>query len=169
MGITYQSAVLFVEDIARSRQFYEGVLGQTVDMDFGPNVGYKGGFAIWQIDAVNQVIFGAPDHVSAPLGHNNVELYFEADDLATVSETLARAGVPFVQPIHEQPWGQRALRVADPDGHIIEFAEPMPVVIKRMLEGGATVEAIAERSSMPLAEVQYIAEHGEFPAPAAAE
>ena len=163
MSISFQSAVLFVQDIAQSRQFYEGLLGQTVEMDFGANVGYHGGFAIWQIDSVNQVVFGKPDHLTGLQGQNNVELYFETVDLDGVNQALSAAGVPIVQALHEQPWGQRALRVHDPDQHIVEIAEPMAISIKRMLDAGQSVSAVAERTAMPLAVVQYVADHGEFP------
>jgi catechol 2,3-dioxygenase-like lactoylglutathione lyase family enzyme len=64
MGITYQSSVMFVQDIAASRRFYEDLLGQEVDMDFGPNVGFKGGFALWQVDHAFQMIYEhAPERI----------------------------------------------------------------------------------------------------------
>lgn len=163
MSIKYKSAVLFVQDIARSRQFYEGVLGQTVEMDFGANVGYLGGFAIWQIDSVNDVVFGQPDHCIGPQGNDNVELYFETTDLDGVNAALAAAGVPVLQPLHEQPWGQRALRITDPDRHIVEIGEPMTATIKRLLDTGQSVATIAARTAMPLEVVQYVVDNGTFP------
>ena len=57
MTIQFQTAVLFVQDIEASRNFYEKLLGQEVEMDFGPNVSFKGGFAIWQIEHAAQMIF----------------------------------------------------------------------------------------------------------------
>jgi catechol 2,3-dioxygenase-like lactoylglutathione lyase family enzyme len=41
MNITYQGSVIFVQDIAASRHFYEDLLGQQVDIDFGPSIGFK--------------------------------------------------------------------------------------------------------------------------------
>jgi hypothetical protein len=49
-------------------------------------------------------------------------------------------------------------RVYDPDGHIVEIGEPMPVVIHRFLAQGMSAEEAAERTSMPLEIVQKIAE-----------
>jgi hypothetical protein len=60
--------------------------------------------------------------------------------------------------LREQPWGQRVFRVYDPDGHIVEIGEPMPVVIQRFLAQGMSAEEAAERTSMPLEIVQKIAE-----------
>ena len=48
MDIRYVSAVLFVKDIAVSRRFYEGIFEQKVDTDFGKNVGYTSGLALWE-------------------------------------------------------------------------------------------------------------------------
>ncbi len=50
MSATFQSTVLFVRDVQVSRQFYEGLLGMQVRMDFGLNVGYAGGLAIWDAE-----------------------------------------------------------------------------------------------------------------------
>jgi catechol 2,3-dioxygenase-like lactoylglutathione lyase family enzyme len=47
MTLTYQSSVLFVQDIAASRRFYQELLGQAVEMDFGSSVDFYGGFTLW--------------------------------------------------------------------------------------------------------------------------
>jgi len=161
MGITFQSPVLLVRDIAASRRFYEGLLEQKVEIDHGLYVEFGAGFALWDVAQATHVIYGQPAEDKAPLGRRNFELHFETEDLADVSAALAEAGVDFVHSVVEQPWGQRVLRVYDPDQHIVEFAEPMPAVIKRILNEGLTVEALTERTSMPLEIVQRIAQAGE--------
>ena len=158
MPIQFLSSVLFVQDVEASRNFYEKLLGQEVEMDFGPNVGFKGGFAIWQIDHASQMIFERPANGTDQLGRKNFELYFEAVDLDAVLGRLTDAGVSMVHPIREHPWGQCVFRVYDPDGHIVEVGEPMPVVIQRFLAQGMTPEAVAERTSMPLEIVRQVAE-----------
>ena len=164
MTIQYQSSVLFVRDIQASRRFYEDALGQKVLMDHGPNVVYKGGFAIWQVDHAFQMIFEHAPDGTEPLGRQNFELYFEAVDLDAVGTRLSNAGVEMVHPVREHPWAQRALRVYDPDGHIVEIGEPMSAVIPRFLAQGLTPEAVAERTSMPLPIVQQIAAQKGAPA-----
>jgi catechol 2,3-dioxygenase-like lactoylglutathione lyase family enzyme len=158
MTIQYQTAVLFVQDIEASRNFYENLLGQEVEMDFGPNVSFKGGFAIWQIEHAAQMIFERPVNGEGQLGRKNFELYFEAADLDAVWKRLTAAGVATVHPLREHPWGQCVFLVYDLDGHIVEIGEPMPVVIQRFLGQGMTPEAVAERTSMPLEIVRQIAE-----------
>jgi hypothetical protein len=120
-------------------------------------VGFKGGFAIWQVDHAFQMIFECPPEESEQLGGNNFELYFEAADLDTVWARLSDGDVQIAHPMREQPWGQRVVRIYDPDGHVVEIGEPMPAVILRFLSQGMTAEEIAGRTSMPLEIVQQIA------------
>ena len=42
----YVCSLIVVEDIQRSRDFYERILKQKVKYDFGENVTFEGGFAI---------------------------------------------------------------------------------------------------------------------------
>jgi catechol 2,3-dioxygenase-like lactoylglutathione lyase family enzyme len=157
MDITFQSAVIFVQDIDTSRRFYEGLLGQQVLMDHGPNVGFAGGFAIWQADHARQIMGQQPPDEPGPLGRGNLELYFETGDIESTVARLVDADMPLVHPLHEQPWGQRVIRVYDPDGHIVEIGEPMPAVVGRFLEQGLSVDEVAQRTSMPLEIVQQMA------------
>ena len=58
--------------------------------------------------------------------------------------------ISYVHPVHQQPWGQRAMRFYDPDGHIIEVGETMPSVVRRFLAQGLTLEEVAQRMDVPL-------------------
>jgi len=150
MTVRYQSAVLFVADIGRAKAFYVDVLGQQVLMDHGPNVGFVGGFALWQADAVEQVASVQTGVNDQPLGRDNLELYFEADDLVEMVMRLQERDVALVHPLLEQPWGQRTIRCYDPDGHIVEVGEPMPAVVRRLQGAGMGVEEIAGKTAMPV-------------------
>jgi catechol 2,3-dioxygenase-like lactoylglutathione lyase family enzyme len=152
----FQAFVVFVKDVKASRDFYEGLLGQKVMMDHGPNVGFEGGFAIWEVNHAFEIVYQRQPESGDPLGRENFELYFEAADIDVVWQQLSDARVDVVHPIREQPWGQRVFRVHDPDGHVVEIGEPMPVVIMRYSEQGMDQAAIAERTSMPLEVVEMI-------------
>jgi catechol 2,3-dioxygenase-like lactoylglutathione lyase family enzyme len=156
MHAHYCSAVLFVKEMAASRRFYEELLGRQVEMDFGVNVGYVGGLALWEHAAALDVMFHRKPEGEARLGRENLELYFEIDDLDAALQAFTAAGVSLVHPIIEQPWGQRALRVYDPDGHIVEVAERMPVVVHRLAASGMDAEAIRARTGMPLPVVEQM-------------
>jgi catechol 2,3-dioxygenase-like lactoylglutathione lyase family enzyme len=164
VDLQFRSSVILVRDVQTSRRFYEGLLGQVVAMDHGENAAYDGGFSIWDREYAWGVIHGQPpEEVSGShgecghrgfghggFGHEACELYFKAGDLDAVAGRLAEAGALFVHPIREQPWGQRVLRVRDPDGFIVEIGESMSATIQRYLRGGLTPEQTAARTSMPL-------------------
>ena len=156
MNARYCSAVLFVKDMAASRHFYEQLLGQQVDMDFGANVGYVGGLSLWEESSALDVMFHRKPEGEARLGRENLETYFEIEDLDAMLQALTADGVALVHPIIEQPWGQRALRAYDPDGHIVEVAEPMIVVLRRFVASGMDVEAIHARTWMPIPAIEQM-------------
>jgi catechol 2,3-dioxygenase-like lactoylglutathione lyase family enzyme/RimJ/RimL family protein N-acetyltransferase len=157
MNIKFISSILFVEDIKISRQFYEGVLGQTVDIDFGVNVSYTSGFSLWQRDHAWGVIFGAKQPGSNPACQPEVELGFETAHIDEAIRCLDAAGVKYEHPLIEQPWGQRTVRFYDPDQHLIELGELMSVVIARFLSQGLSIEQAAQRTGMPLEIVRQTA------------
>jgi catechol 2,3-dioxygenase-like lactoylglutathione lyase family enzyme len=151
----FHSVVLLVEDIERSKRFYGGVLGQKVVMDFGRNVGFEGGLAIWErAYALNLMFQGKTEGVK--IGGNNAEIYFETGDVDALYKRLTGEGVQVIHPIVEQPWGQRVFRIYDPDGHIIEFAESMASVVLRLAKNGFTPEEINKKSLMPLAFIKTV-------------
>ena len=49
MDLKTCSTALFVKDIETSKKFYIDLLGLSIDLDFGKNVIFKNGFAIWEI------------------------------------------------------------------------------------------------------------------------
>ena len=79
----YRSVVLLVNDIRKSKNFYRDILGQKVMMDFGKNVGFEGGLAIWEKDYALNLIFQEKTQ-NIQVGTNNAEIYFEFDDLKSL-------------------------------------------------------------------------------------
>jgi catechol 2,3-dioxygenase-like lactoylglutathione lyase family enzyme len=152
----YTSAVFFVKDIARSKAFYADLLGQKIAMDFGKCVGFEGGLTIWLENYAWEVVFGKEPPQKSPQGHIRTEICFEIVDLDSLWKKLSETGVKLAHPIREQPWGQRVGRIYDPDGHLVEFGEPMWVVVRRFAAQGLTPEEIAPRTSMPLPIVKEI-------------
>jgi catechol 2,3-dioxygenase-like lactoylglutathione lyase family enzyme len=151
----YHSVVLLVEDMERSKRFYADVLGQKVVMDFGRNVGFEGGLAIWEKEyALNLMFQGKTEGLK--VGGNNAEIYFESGDVDALYKRLTGEGVEVIHPIVEQPWGQRVFRVYDPDKHIIEFAESMASVVLRLDKKGFSLEEISKKSLMPVEFIKMV-------------
>ena len=57
---------------------------------------------------------------AAPAG---VVLAFLVDDVDAVEQRLRAAGVPIVQPLRNEPWGQRHLFCTDPAGTLIDVVQ----------------------------------------------
>jgi len=76
-------------------------------------------------------------------------VYFDSDEIESTYKRLQAAGVEFIEGIQEQPWGQRAMRLYDPDGHIIEVGEPLESTVQRFYRQGWSIERIPEKTGMP--------------------
>ena len=145
----YHSCVRLVEDIERSKHFYNTILGQSIVNDFGRNVVFEGGLSIWQRDyALNLIFQGKGDEID--VGGNNFEIYFETEDLDNLYDRLVSEKVEVIHEVMEHSWGQRGFRVRDPDGHIVEFSESMESVVRRLNMQGLSIEEISEKSMMPV-------------------
>lgn len=144
----FEGAVFFVNDMKISKSFYVDLLGQEVLVDFGRNVGFKGGFSIWEKDYALKTIFEKEAEM-IKVGSNNAELYFEHVDIDKLFQKLKDEGIDIIHSIREHPWGQRGFRFRDPDNHIVEVSESMFNVIARMYQEGMNLKQIEKKSLMP--------------------
>lgn len=110
---------LIVTDLAKSRAFYEGLLGFTPNPN-RPNFGFEG---VWYDIGENQVHLMVvpnpyegiqrPEH-----GGRDVHIAFSVDDVEPVRAALEAAGVPYTL----SKSGRAALFCRDPDGNAFEFS-----------------------------------------------
>lgn len=139
----FKSTILVVEDVLRSRDLYEHVLECKVNSDFGIyNVGFEGGLALNRKAMFSELI----GHDNIVTKANNLAVYFEFGDISQKEKAVEETNVDFVHKTQEQPWGQRVFRFYDYDGHIIEVAERMDIVFKRLHEAGLTHQEIAQKT-----------------------
>jgi predicted enzyme related to lactoylglutathione lyase len=149
----YQGCLLSVNDIAASKHFYENVLHQNIIMDIGVHVTFEG-FSLQQGYA--ELVGLSVDSVKEQ--SHNFQVYFEVEDLdKAYAEMKSLSSLQWVHEIKEYPWGQRDIRVYDPDNHIVEIAEDMNTVIKRFFNRGMSAEEVAERTMFPLEIVKQYA------------
>ena len=148
----YQGCLLAVKDISAAKNFYETVLHQTAVMDIGEHVAFEG-FSLQQGYA--EIVGIASDSLKEQ--SHNFQLYFEVEDLDQVcTELKCIPNLQWVHEIREYPWGQRNIRVYDPDKHIVEIAEDMTMVFKRFFAQGMSSEEVAKRTMYPLEAVNQI-------------
>lgn len=106
--------------------FYRDVLGQDIRQDFGTIVMFEGGLTIHTgIDLLEKVYKTPGAFGDEALGKDNLDIYFETDDLEEALHVVVASGAELIHPIEAQPWGQRVFRFHDPDRHIVEIGETM--------------------------------------------
>ena len=149
----YQGCLLAVKNISASKHFYETVLHQNSIMDIGVHVTFEG-FSLQQGYAE---LIGVAVESMKEKSHN-FQVYFEVEDLDKLYTEMKN--IPNLQWIHEvkeYPWGQRDIRVYDPDKHIVEIAEDMNTVFKRFFSQGMSAEEVSKRTMYPLEAVKIYA------------
>jgi catechol 2,3-dioxygenase-like lactoylglutathione lyase family enzyme len=138
--------LIVVKDMQVSKTFYQSVLSQSVTLDLGGNVALEG-FAL-QVDYPDLVGIRELQITHRPNDH---ELYFEQEDFDGFLSHLAQfPGIEYLHPAKEYPWGQRVVRIYDPDGHIIEVGESMQSVFRRFQNQGLDAQQIAARTMHPV-------------------
>jgi len=151
----YQCALIAVKDVKKSLAFYQNWFGLEVEVDLGWNIGLKGGLSLQEHFAE---LVGLPEESVYEKSHN-MELYFDCENLDEFEQKLLRdTTIEWVHPIKEYPWKQRVIRIYDPDHHIIEIGESMPMVFKRLISQGHTMEDTAILTEHPLAYVRAAVE-----------
>lgn len=144
----FESSLILVENLERSREFYEKILRQKVKYNFGVNVSFEGGLAIHLKDHFKEVA-KVKDPRQIIMGSNSFELYFETGDLDKIYNELKAINVEFLHEIEEQPWGQRVIRFYDPDRHLVEIGETMEGVVIRLAKQGQSCDEITRKTGMP--------------------
>lgn len=148
----FHSSVIFVRDIEKSKDFYIRLLNQEIEHDFGKNVILKNGLSLWEI---------RPEHIICQKIDtqgisNRFELYFETAFLDEAFDKLTKENIVFLHEIHEEPWGQRTIRLYDYDNHLVEIGEPLETFVQNMRNAGLSNKQISEKSGIPMETVNEI-------------
>lgn len=148
----YGGTLLIVDDMEKSKYFYETILEQKVLMDLGEHVSLDNGLSL---QANYEAMIGKS--LNRKAAANNFQLYFETDRIDDWERKLeAIEGVEFIHHSTEYPWGQRSMRFYDFDKYIIEAAESMECVIRRYLSQGLAVEEVSKRTMYPVEFVEML-------------
>ncbi|WP_425807449.1 VOC family protein [Desulfitobacterium sp. Sab5] len=145
----FSNPLIVVSDMEKAKRFYYELLGLEVIVDFGANVTLSGGIALQTKDTWLTFINKQDSEII--FGGNVTELYFEEDDFdGFIQKMNDMPDINYVHPMVEHSWGQRVVRVYDPDKHIIEVGENMIMVVRRFINSGLSVEETAIRMDAPV-------------------
>lgn len=119
--------ILYVNDQQASAAFYERLFRKAPDLNvpgmtefvLAPNVK----LGLMPNKGIAKLLGDALPHPDTGNGIPRCELYFLIEDLKAVFENAVAIGAKVISPILDRDWGDRACYFADPDGHVIAFAE----------------------------------------------
>lgn len=119
--------VLCADDVGASARFYREHFGFDVTFESDWYVSLR------HPDAGSELAILDPTHESVPHGYGTtargVLVNLELDDVDAVAARLDAAGVPVVQALRSEPFGQRHVIVRDPGGVLVDVIteiEPAP-------------------------------------------
>ena len=136
----YICPLVVVNDIKKSREFYEKILGQVIKYDFGENITFAGDFAIHEKKHFQSLI----NNSEIKDRSNSFELYFEHDNLIEIVDKIKELGLEFVHEIIEQPWKQQVIRFYDYDKNLIEIGERLEHTAFRLSKENYSIEEVCK-------------------------
>lgn len=119
--------MLSVGDVKRSLEFYAGVLGGEKIYQFPPQG--EAVFLTLQFGTTELgigLMSGAPIHgqKQRPASGHRIELCINVENTDAAVEALRAIGARVVLEPVDQPWGERAAYVEDPDGNLVMLVAP---------------------------------------------
>lgn len=125
MRTTSYYPVLMTEDVARTAAFYATHFG------FAPvfTADWYVHLQSAQHPQVNLAILDAHHHTIPAQGRGRTAagmlLNFEVDDVDAVHARISAAGLPILQPLRDEAFGQRHFITADPNGVMLDIITPI--------------------------------------------
>lgn len=127
----FKNVLIVVKDIEVSKRFYKDIFGLEVVLDQDGNVILTEGLVLqdkcmWEGFIKKAVIWR---------GHA-AELYFEEGDIDGFLQKLDESSyeIAYINRDLRHSWGQRVVRLYDPDGHVIEVGEPVNMIMEEPKE-----------------------------------
>ena len=131
-GFPWLLPMLTVRDGAAALAFYESAFGLTRgdvmtddagQVTHGEVLWHDGRVMLAPEDPVSPAPATGPAKAPAVTGTTSpVTLYLYCDDVDALFARATAAGATVIQPPEDRPWGDRMASLADPDGHIWNFA-----------------------------------------------
>lgn len=119
--------ILYVNDQQVSTEFYTRIFRQQPDLnvpgmtEFQLTENCKLG--LMPNKGIARILGDQTPHPDTGNGIPRCELYLYVENVHAESENALKAGAKLISPIQNRDWGDCVCYFADPDGHIIAFAE----------------------------------------------
>ena len=118
--------ILYVSDQARSKDFYHKVLSITPSLDVPGMTEFDLGdnckLGLMPEKGIAKILGPSVPDPASGNGIPRCELYLSVDDPQKYCDRALACGAKLVSPLALRGWGDQAVYLSDPDGHIISFA-----------------------------------------------
>ncbi len=122
-----EAITLFVEDLERSKLFYQAVFRLSVFFEDENSAVFRFEntlINLLKIPAARDLI--APGVVASAGAGSRFQFTIPVDDVDAACVELVTRGVELLNGPMDRPWGIRTASFSDPGGHIWEIAQPLP-------------------------------------------
>ncbi|GAA3080349.1 VOC family protein [Streptosporangium carneum] len=117
MNIIGSTVVFTVDDLPRSRHFFTTYLGFREVLDTPDLVWLNRDDAAVDIMLHQHVLERPRERIAQPV------VAFAVTDLVKESARLSAEGAPVTTRLRRSPWGERLMRLTDPNGIVVELTE----------------------------------------------
>ena len=117
--------ILYVADQARSREFYKKILALAPSLDVPGMTEFDLGgcrLGLMPEKGIATILGGSVPDPARGNGVPRCELYLAVDAPQSYCDRALACGAKLVSPLARRGWGDDAVYLADPDGHIVAFA-----------------------------------------------
>lgn len=76
-------------------------------------------------EGINKILKGKTPHPANGKGIPRCELYLKSESITNLYHNAIKAGAKIISEPAARDWGDKVAYVADPDGHILAFAEKL--------------------------------------------
>ncbi|ACZ89090.1 VOC family protein [Streptosporangium roseum] len=120
MNIVGSKVVFTIDDLPRSRHFFTTHLGFREMLDTPDLVWLNRDDAAVDIMLHQRDLERPPERIAQPV------VAFAVTDLVKESARLSAEGAPVTTRLWRSPWGERLMRLTDPNGIVVELTEWIP-------------------------------------------
>jgi catechol 2,3-dioxygenase-like lactoylglutathione lyase family enzyme len=132
MDVLAMRTIFRCRDLARSREFWEDVLGLTVAREYGTD-GRVLGVVLFAGGGMVELTTGDPD---GPDRSEDAVIWLQVADVHAEEARLVERGVGIDREARRMPWGLVECWVSDPDGVRVVLVEvPPDHPLRRRVEG----------------------------------
>jgi lactoylglutathione lyase len=125
--INHIETILYVRDQERSAGFYQKLLRMAPDVNLPGmtefNLSNNCKLGLMPNSGIAKILLDKVPHPESGNGIPRCELYLHVDNVQLEYDNALACGATLISDIAERDWGDRVCYFADPDGHIIAFAE----------------------------------------------